>query len=152
MAVLPAQPSTVPVVLSGLLALLKARPGLSGVSVSLFAPAGDLPREMILIGDVDGTVTSAAIGSQRREERYTIMVWVSVVHATTDSSDPITRAYALQQEVAAQLRSDATLGLSALRWALDGGYVLRNRLVDGENGGIEREAQIEMRIECAARI
>lgn len=147
MTVLAALPSTVPALLTNLLAELQARPGLAGVSITMGAPAGELPREYIILGDVTGTVQSAAIGSQRREERFSLAIWVSALHGTSDQYEVLSRVYAMRDEVASTLRVDGTVN-GVVRWALDEGYRMANFVVSGT----ERQTQIEMTVGCAARI
>jgi hypothetical protein len=145
-AVLPALSSTLPATKTALITLLEARPNLAGVLVSWSSPTGSAPDEFIVVGDAQGSVDSAAIGSQRREERFTLDVVISVLNSTGDQSLPTERCFFLRDEVAAQIRSDATLG-GVVRWALDQGWALAER-----SNGTRSETQITMTIGVAARI
>jgi hypothetical protein len=145
----PALNATFPTVKQTLITLLEAEPALAGVLVTWSSPTGSAPDEFIMLGDGTFTVTSAAIGSQRREERGTIEIVISVIQTTGDQSLPTLRAFVLRDTVAAVLRRDATLGNggNAPRWALDAGYQVAER-----SNGTKSETQIIMTIETAARI
>lgn len=146
MTVLPALSSTYPAAKQALITLLQARPALAGVDVEWASPSGSAADEIISLADARGGITSAAIGSQRREEAYTQDVVISVVQSTGDQSFPSLRAFALRDEVAAQIRSDATLG-GVVRWALDEGWECVER-----SNGTRSETQVTMHIGIAARI
>lgn len=149
MTVLAALNATYPTVKQLLINLLSAEPALAGVEITWSSPSGSAPDEFIMLGDGQFTVTSAAIGSQRREERGTIEIIISVIQATGDQSLPTLRAFVLRDTVAAVLRRDATLGNggNAPRWALDASYQVNER-----SNGTKAETQITMTIETAARI
>jgi hypothetical protein len=144
--VLPALGSTYPAAKQALLTLLLARPNLAGVSITWSNPGGSVPDEFIVLNEAQGTVTSAAIGSQRREERWTMAVVISVLNSTDDQAMPTLRAFVLRDEIAAQIRSDATLG-GVVRWALDAGWEVAER-----TNGTRSETQVTMHIDMAARI
>lgn len=149
MTVLPALAANYPLVKQTMIALLEAEPSLAGVEVSWSSPTGSAPDEFIVVGDASAGVTSAAIGSQRREELFVLDVVISVVQSTGDQSLPTFRAFALRDTVAAVLRRDATLGTggNTPRTALDAGYDVVER-----SNGTRSETQITMHVEVKARI
>ncbi len=92
-----------------LLEKLQAREGLAGVQVSYGFPKTP-QKEIVMLGDIHGRQTPGALGRLSREERYRLEVTVKVEKQGT-SQQPVTqRAYALADELEAQLRSDPTVG------------------------------------------
>lgn len=151
--------STVPALKAALLARLQARTGLTGVQITWGRPHGSLEREWIMLGDtrsVDptgqekGGQSTAALGRQRREERYVLDVWVSVLKPALEEQSTVTaRAYALVAEIENELRADGSVG-GAVRWALiTDASDLSEALAKNAQ---ERESQVRVEIACAQRI
>lgn len=127
---------------------LSARPGLVGVEVTWGVPAGDLPDEWILVGDVDPSEqAAAALGAQRREETYEIEVIVSLkTDQDQDARALALRARDLVAEIENELRADGSLG-GVVRFA----EIVSAGLLE-PNDGHSREALVPLRIRCRARI
>lgn len=107
--------STVPAVLDALKALLDARAGLDGVTVTT-APSGDpIPAESIQFFGTNGDQAWAAIGNRRRSETYTIRGGIFIQRrgagqAVWDAARE--RAYAILAELEDAIRALPTLGLA----------------------------------------
>jgi hypothetical protein len=146
MTVLAALPSTVPQLYTNLAVLLAAQPALSGVNISWSGPTQSAPDEIISFTVDQTDVTSAAIGSQRRSEKYDLMCVVAVSQNDVEGFNPFKRACTLRDVVSSVIRADATVG-GAVIWALDQG----SRVVNGSDGNWSG-TQIIMKINCFARI
>lgn len=142
--------STKPAVKAALIALLQARPGLSGVLVTWAIPHGTLEAEWICVGNVIGEDASAAIGQQARDERYTVACTVSVLRSMLEPAQATAeRAFVLAGEIQSALRPLAStpLGVGQLVWALVTKTDLEE-FADGKN----REARVTVNVSCFARI
>jgi hypothetical protein len=107
--------STVPAVLDALKALLGARAGLDGVTVTT-APSGDpIPTESIQFFGTGGDQAWDAIGNRRRKETYTIRggIFIQRRGAGPDVWDAAReRAYAILAELEDAIRVLPTLDLA----------------------------------------
>lgn len=148
--------SVVPTVFTTLKTQLQARAGLAGVQITEGFPLQpDL--EYIAIADADPHEQTSA--GQRatphpREENFVLIVVISVVRvADTDAAEVVDRAYALAAELENELRNDPTIGGSLggvnSGWAVVEGLPLTTWGPDGQG---RREALIQARVRCKARI
>jgi hypothetical protein len=137
--------TTQPSLKANLRDLLKLRSGLEGVQISWGFPKSPA-NEFILMGDIhdDGEATGA-LGNQRREETYTLEVLVKVEKNGADQEATTKRAYVLRDEIAQQLRADASVG-GAVRQAL----VVGTGLMEFHSDTV-RIAVLTIRIQCKQR-
>lgn len=132
---------------------LQARVGLAGVQITEGFPLQpDL--EYIAIADADPHEQTSA--GQRstphpREESFVLVVVISVVRiGDADAAEVVDRAYALAAEVENELRNDPTIAASlGTGWAVVEGLPLTTWGPDGQG---RREALIQARLRCRARI
>jgi hypothetical protein len=111
--------TTVPACKAAVLALLAARPALTGVVLTWAGPTKDedFTEEMIFLGDTDRTSDWAELGAGRRVESYSLTVTVYVEQWGDDPQAAEQRAYALLDEVEDTLRDDIRAVPSTLRTA-----------------------------------
>lgn len=108
--------STVPATISALHQLLVAADWpLRIPSVSLGVPRS-VEREMVLIGDVQGSQEWAAIGTQRRDEDYTVDLFVVVLWPGYDALEAMTRAWELYGVVEDVVRDNIGAGGTGVLW------------------------------------
>lgn len=142
--------STIPAVKAALVAAFQARPALSGVQVTWGVPHDAIAREWICVGDVEGRQDSAAIGQQRRDEEYTVLVVVNVVRPSLESAQATAeRCFALVAEVEQALRplTAPPLGVADLIWA----FVTKTDLTETFDTD-QRTARATVHVACRARI
>jgi limonene-1,2-epoxide hydrolase len=139
--------STQPKLKGNLRDALALRPAIKGeVQVSWGFPKSP-EKEFILLGDIrDDGQESAAMGMQRRDERYTLEVIVKVEKNGTDQEATTLRAYALAGEVENTLRADATVGNAVLMARVTGVGLVE---FDGDQ---VRIAVLTVLVGCKARI
>jgi hypothetical protein len=144
--------STIPDLKAALLTRLKAATGLANVQITYGIPGpAAAEREWIMLGNARGDQESAAVGAQRREERYVLEVLVSVVRPLREDQKTVTeRAYELAGAIEKSIRdwgSESPAFGGVVRWALVTGTDLTER-ADSQ----EREAEVLVRVSCAQRI
>jgi hypothetical protein len=100
--------STAPAFKDALYDALAARSGLSGVTVSYGVPLG-APREFIALTDINGTQQFAALGALRKDETYTLDVYVSVLREGNQQQQCSERCFAIAAEVEDELRTNVTM-------------------------------------------
>lgn len=103
--------SSAPAFKAALLALLQARSGLSGVTVSYGAPVtGAGAREFVALGDIDGSQEYATLGAtaanRRKDETFTMTVYCSCLREGQQQQECTERAFALAAEVEDAVRED----------------------------------------------
>jgi hypothetical protein len=101
---------------TGLLTLLSARAGLSGVQVSYAWPGDSQEQESIWLSEVRGTLAWASFGSPTRKprfERYSLDVVIVVQGYESTPATVELRARALMGEIEDALADDVRAGLSA---------------------------------------
>ena len=102
--------STVPAVKAALLSRIDSATD-AATTVSWGVPRGDKQRDWVMIGKALTEQSPAAVGQQRREERYTVTVTVTVVRADVETPQSVSeRAHAIVGQIEDNVRSDATLG------------------------------------------
>lgn len=101
--------STAPAFKAALLTALQARTGLSGVTVSYGAPLPNAPREFIALGDLEGSQEFAQLGALRKDETYTLEVYVSVLREGNQQQTCTERCFALAAEIEDELRGNVTM-------------------------------------------
>lgn len=139
--------STIPALKAGLLSLLSARAGLSGVQVVYGAPLPNPGREFISLGGTEGEQQTAALGRLRREEEYRLTIYASVLREGLDQQACTERAFELVEEIEDAVRADPTIG-GAVRTALvDGPFTLEEGATDAH-----RTALVTIALLCTARI
>ena len=100
--------STAPAFKAALQTALAARTGLSGVTVSYGAPTQG-PRESITLGDINGSQEFAALGALRKDETYTLDVFVSVLREGNQAKECTERCFAIAAEIEDELRTNVTM-------------------------------------------
>lgn len=100
--------SKAPLFKAALLTALQARTGLSGVTVSYGVPL-NAPREMIVLGDLSGEQSWAALGHLRRDETFTLDVYCSVIREGNQQQTCSERCFDLAAEVEDELRTNPTM-------------------------------------------
>ena len=100
--------STAPAFKAALLTALTARTGLSGVTISYGVPL-NAPREFIALGDISGSQEFAALGALRKDETYTLSVYVSVLREGNQQQTCTERCFALAAEIEDELRTNVTM-------------------------------------------
>lgn len=147
--------SSIPAVKGALVDALNARPALAG-KVTWGVPRETPRREWIVVGEVEGDQSQVSVGRQslsRREERYRVLVVVSVIMSAVEHPRTVAeRAYALAAEVEDEVRTSPTLGLDpgtdGLYWA----QVTKTDLTESTGDGSERQAVVTLHVSCMARI
>lgn len=102
--------STAPAFKAALLTALGARSGLSGVTISYGAPLQG-PRESITLGDISGSQEFRTMSGPipKKEETYTLEVYVSVVREGNQQQTCTERCFALAAEIEDELRTNITM-------------------------------------------
>jgi hypothetical protein len=105
--------STVPTVRAAIVAGLRARPGTAGAQVTPTLPGKTTKAQCVFLGTARGTDRPpvSRAGRVKREERYSLDVWVQVIHPGSDGVAAEERAYALFGELEDLLAEDARIGL-----------------------------------------
>src|SRR4051812_36775871 len=100
--------STIPACKAAVLAILAARAGLTGVTLSWAGPTKDedFREEMIFLGASEDASDWAELGTGRRTEDYTLELTVWVEQWGDDPQAAEERAHALWDEVEDALRDD----------------------------------------------
>lgn len=146
---------------AALLSRLQADAGLNGVQVTYGLPFPKaLEREAIIVwgtrpedptGGRSGGQSSAALGAQKREERWVQEIVVTVVKPSRESQQTVTeRAFAVAAEIEDSIRSwgsESPAFGGNVRWAL----VTDMRLEEPANQE-EREGRVTIDVACAERI
>lgn len=105
--------SSIPAFKAALFTALQARPNLATVQVTYGGPWPMPEGEWIWLAGVSGQQEAAAIGNQRREERYRLNILIRVTQTGNESAQPTTeRCFALFNEIEQTLRADPTQGQS----------------------------------------
>lgn len=131
---------------------------LEGVLVSYGFPQGELPREAVVVGNTrpedatggrPGGQSSAAMGFQRREERYVLQVDVRVLKA--EPQQVVTeRAFAIAGAVEDSIRAWGTSAPAfggVVRWSL-----VTAAWHDEAARASERGCVVHLDVACAERI
>jgi len=109
--------STVPATLGALHRLLvDADWPLRIPAVSLGLPR-QVEREMVIVGDVAGDQEWASIGAARRDEDYTVDLYVVVLWPGYDATETMTRAWELWGVVEDVLRQNPGAGGPGVMWS-----------------------------------
>lgn len=109
--------STVPATLTALRRLLvEADWPLRIPSVSLGLPR-QVEREMVIVGDVAGDQEWASIGAGRRDEEYSVDLYVVVLWPGYDSLESMTRAWDLWAVVEDLVRANPGAGGPGVMWS-----------------------------------
>lgn len=141
--------STIPATKAALLTKFSA--ALPSVLVTWGVPRGELDAEVVIIGNGANIMQlAAAVGQQKRDERYVIDVLVSVVKGGLDSAQVASeRAFAIVAKLETVIRPQTSppLGVAGLITAEVVGMTFAERW-DGTN----REAEVTVQIGCHARI
>jgi hypothetical protein len=131
----------------GLLAILRARPGLAGVDVMVGWPRGMLNRESVIIeGDTrDWTVTDRNIGAHARllEERLAFTVRVIVLRTSDEFATLRDRVLALAGEVISAVRSDRSLAVTVQDARASGGQWSEFVSDEGQGRGLQALLRVE---------
>lgn len=146
--------STAPAAITALVALWKARPGLSGVDVHDGQPMSQSSADYICVGHdpadpltaVEGGQVPASLGNRARTETYDVLCSLASTSGATDMAERRARAMALFAEVEAAVRADVTLS-GAVMTAQVGTYSL---IQEQTNQG--SAAGLRFRITCTARL
>jgi len=139
--------SSVPAFKARLLSELEARGGLTNVQITWGIPAGQLQKELILLGDVDGDQVTAAFGQKRRNEDYQLSILISVLRSKGEQRKATERAYALAAEIETELRDDPSVGGTVRVAQVKGPFDLRER-----TQGNECEAALTITVSCDQRV
>lgn len=145
--------STVPALKAALLTRLQADAALAGVTVSWGLPFGNLPRELVMLGNATVTAPDSmpghmAMGLGERQESYVLEVKV-LVALPADQQAVTERAFELAAVVEASLRAWAPEFGSVVSWALVTGSTLEEFV---NPNGSEREADVTLAVACSAEI
>ena len=109
--------STVPATLTALRRLLvEADWPLRIPAVSLGLPR-QVEREMVIVGDVSGDQEWATVGGGRRDEDYTVDLYVVVLWPGYDALESMTRAWELWGVVEDLLRENPGAGGPGVLWS-----------------------------------
>ena len=109
--------STVPATLTALRRLLvEADWPLRIPSVSLGLPR-QVEREMVIVGDVAGDQEWASIGGGRRDEEYSVDLYVVVLWPGYDALESMTRAWDLWAVVEDLVRANPGAGGAGVMWS-----------------------------------
>lgn len=145
--------SVVPAAFVALQALLEARAGLEGVQVTDGYPTQPEAEYIALLDAEPHEQRTAGMRAtpHAREEEFVMLVAVSALRKGDDDHAIVTaRAYELAAEMENALRNDPTIGGSLGNgWATVVGLPVRKHGPDNDG---RREALIEARISCRARI
>lgn len=117
------------------------------VQVSYGAPLPNPARELVWLADVDGEQNAAALGRQRREETYTLTVYVDVLREGTDQQTCSERAFTIAGWIENILRADATQGGVVRTAEIEGPLRLEEFAGDTSRG-----ARVTLSVYCTARI
>lgn len=109
--------STVPAVITALHRLLvDADWPMRIPSVTVGLPR-QAEREMVIIGDVNGDQEWASIGASRRDEDYTLDLFVVVLWPGYDQLEALTRAWELYAVVEDVIRANPGAGGTGVMWS-----------------------------------
>lgn len=115
--------STAPAVKAAVAQLLRTRPGLTGVQVSVGHPGQSIEPDCLIVSVVTGARQEArSIGGRHRDEDYTLDVIVSVARTDEDQETVTARAYELLAEIEDALRDDPNLGGLTTKWVEVAGW------------------------------
>lgn len=116
--------STSPTFRAALLAALQARPALAQVQVSYSHPGDAREDESVYLGEIRGSseIPTVRTSRKKREERYTLDVWIDVDAVGPDAQTASERAWTLFGELEDILADDPTVGLTAPFWAVLGDF------------------------------
>lgn len=140
--------STIVAFKAALIASLQGRANLDGVSVTWGIPPTEPEPEWIFVGDVKGPAEqeAAALGRQRREEKYALEIIVSVTRQFADDAQECAeRAVELAAEIEDELRTDVEQGVVRVAQVVGLG------LEEGADGN-ERWAVVPMRVDVRQRV
>lgn len=145
--------STVPALKAALLARLQADPDLTGVTVAWGLPFGNLPRELVLLGNATVTAPDSmpghmAMGLGERQEAYVLEIKVMVARAAEQQA-VTERAFVISQAVEQNLRDWAPDFGGVVSWAVATGSTLEEFV---NPNGSEREADVTLNVACSAEI
>lgn len=109
--------STVPAVVTALHGLLvDADWPIRVPSISVGLPR-QAEREMVILGDVVGDQEWASVGASRRDEDYTLDLFVVVLWPGYDQLEALTRAWELFAVVEDVIRSNPGAGGTGVMWS-----------------------------------
>jgi len=141
--------STVPTVKALIITTLQARPGLAGVKVTYAQTGERAGTRVVFLGQVRAHHEYAAMapGRKRRNETYSIDLFVQVNLPGKNIQQNEAQAFVLMKEVEDMLADDPRLGSSVLDSAGIGDWELDSGL--GDKGAA---VQIRMQIDCSAQL
>lgn len=141
--------STIPALKDALYDLIVADASVvaDNVQVSYGFPGPNPRRELIWLADVNGEQNAAALGRQRREETYTLTIYVDVLREGTDQKTCTERAFTVAGWIENILRADASVG-GVVRTAEIEGPLRLEELA----GDTARNARVTLSVYCTARI
>jgi hypothetical protein len=111
--------STAPAAKAKIVELLMARPGLSGVTVTWAQPTEDdfyATGDNVWLGKVTQSEEHIALGGMRKDEDYTVGLWVQSWREGDDPQAVEERAWELRDEAAAAIRADPDLSGILNQW------------------------------------
>ena len=140
--------SAIPGAKAALKTRLAARANLKTVQISYGPPIPNPGREFIWLADAPDSQHDVFLGQMKREEEFTLQAIVSVLREGVDQQSATERAYALVDEIHADLNTDPTInGALANGWA----RITATPLTELAND-TAREARVVVEITCHARI
>jgi hypothetical protein len=137
--------STIPALKGNLVALLKARTGLTGVQVSYGPPLPNPSREFIWCGKATGEQAWMTVAKTKSEE-YELEIVILVLREGADMQAADERCFALFAELENALRADTTVS-GAVADATVAGFELGEFATDSS-----REASLTVQVACKAWI
>ena len=147
--------SSIPAVKAALVARLSARPALAG-KVTWGIPRDTPRREWVVVSDVEGDQAPVTVGRgslSRREERYRVLVVVSVIRSSVELPQTVTeRLFELVAEVEDEVRQNPTLGLDPGTDGLYLAQITKTDLTESVGDGSERQSVATVHVSCMARI
>lgn len=150
--------SAVPRAKAALVDVLQAVPELGPTRVFYGLPRDAGGRELVVVGDVEGDQRAATLGrgaASRREERFRILVVVTVVRDSIDTPKATTeRAYELAGYVEDAIRATPDLGLTPDTDArgLFFAETTKTDLSESVGDGAQRSSTVTIFVACLSRI
>jgi hypothetical protein len=119
----------------------------AAIQVAYGAPLPNPSRELIWLADVDGEQATAALGHQRREETYTLTIFVDILREGLDQKACTERAFTVAGWIENILRTDASVG-AVVRTAVVAGPLRLEEFASDTSRG----ARLTLSVYCTARI
>lgn len=129
--------------------ILASHSGLAGIQVSFGPPDAYEQNEVVaLLGIESAEEEDAAVGAQRTEERYELVVRVKVYTPDGTAEEADVRGFLLADEVRAAVNQNHTLN-SAVRWATVRSQSSEGALPADPSGWV---IFLDLRVRCSQRI